>query len=226
MMAPNKLEMQIKAFQDDPELTLCFTRVAICNENDHVLNICDHYPEDDQGIKHFIKNRTAFPCGNLASMMFRKIELTKHGGYQAFFEGIGSWDIDLALRILSMKNSKAFTLPYPLHFWRKHSLSFSRKVNLNPMKNQSHRFAHLLYHQRLQFEKDDLSGLGSGELAKLILKIRDDYKSDPSRIFREIAKSKDQPKNVRVHYGLEAIKSNPLSFTNYRYLLKALLTKL
>ncbi len=225
MIAPNKLELQIKAFQEDPALTLCFTRVAICDENDHVLSITDHYPEEDIGIKTFIKQRAAFPCGNLACMMFRATELLKYGGYQAFFEGIGSWDIDLALRILSTKNSKAITLPFPLHYWRKHSLSFSRKVNLNPMKSQSHQFAHLLYHQRLQFEKDDLTGLGSGELEKLILKIRDDYKSDPSRIYREIAKSKDQPKSVRLHYGVEAIKLNPLSFTNYRYLVKALITK-
>lgn len=223
MIAPQKIELQLKAFQENDKLTLCFGRVAICDEEDHILKTVDYYPEDDKAIRKFITERRAFPCGNIACMMFKKASLEKHGGYQKLFDGLGSWDIDLALRIIS-DGGQIITLPQVIHIWRKHPYSFSRKVNLNPMRSQSHQFAHLLYQQRLKFHKDDLTGLGSGELELLIKSITEEYKSDPSRILREICNSKDLPKKVRIEYGIQSLTTDPFVLKNYRYLLKALLS--
>lgn len=225
MIAPEKLALQLKAFETNPNLTLCFGRVAICDEQDQILKIVDYYPEDDQGIRKFIFERSAFPCGNIACMMFKQESLKKHGGYHLLFDGLGSWDIDLALRIISDgagDRGEIVTLPHVIHYWRKHPFSFSRKVNLNPMRSQSHQFAHLLYKQRLKHGKDDLTGLDSDELKELIQSITQEYKNDPSRILREICNSKDLPKKVRINYGLQALRIDPTSFTNYRYLVKAL----
>lgn len=224
MISPDKLTLQLKAFENNPNLSICFGRVAICDEKDQILKTVDYYPENDIEIRKFISQRGAFPCGNIACMMFTKFSLKKHGGYKLLFDGLGSWDIDLALRIISDEGSEVVTLPHVIHYWRKHPFSFSRKVNLNPMRSQSHQFAHLLYHQRLKHAKDDLTGLNSDELKELILSITNEYKSDPSRILREICNSKDLPKKVRIEYGVQALKTDPLKLKNYRYMIKALLS--
>jgi glycosyltransferase involved in cell wall biosynthesis len=108
-----------------------------------------------------------------------------------------------------------------VYYWRKHTESFSRKINFNPLRNQCHQFCYLLYEQRKIHGKDDLTGLESGELAKLRQSISDQYTKDPSRIYRDICNSRDLDHSIRMKHGIESIKLNPFYHKNYYYFIKS-----
>jgi glycosyltransferase involved in cell wall biosynthesis len=220
MFAPDKLELQVAAFTKNPNLSVCLCIVAIVDENDQVLQVANHYPLDHQGIINFIDTRHAFPCGNMNSMMFKKESINKHKGYHQYWHGTGGHDLDWILRILT-DGKEVVAVPKVLYYWRKHAFSFSRKINKDPIRNQVHDLCYLLYEQRKKHQKDDLTGLESGELAALRQKILDDYQQDPSRIYREICNSRDLPYKVRLEHGLQSIKLNPWHQKNYRYFIKS-----
>jgi len=111
----------------------------------------------------------------------------------------------------------------PLFNWRRHSSSFSRKVNYNGLRNQSHKIAFFLRDQRLANNGlDDTTGLGSGQLAEFIVSLKSEYEKDPSKIYREICKSRDLAKPIRREHGFMALRKNPFNINNYKYLLRVL----
>lgn len=222
MFAPEKLALQVAAFQGNPELVLCLGVVAVCDEQDKVIQVADHYPKTHKEIIHFIDTKHAFPCGNMACMMFRRSSLIKHGGYKTYYQGTGGHDLDLVLRIIA-DGGQVIALPQIVYYWRKHQHSFSRKINMNPLRNQCHQFCYLIYEQIKKYQLDDLTGLNSGALEQLRQKIINDYERDPSRIYREICNSRDLPYSVRFRHGCWAIKLNPFHQKNYRYFIKSLL---
>ncbi len=220
---PTKLAKQIFAFEQNPDLAVCWTGVSYCDEKGNLLAPGKYYPTDELEIREFIKVKNAVPCRNVASMMYPRRLYEKLGGYRSLFDGIGSWDIDLVLRLIEQGN--IFVVSKNLYFWRKHPYSFSRKENLNPLRNQSHQIAHLLRRQRAERQGgDDLTpgAKNSGEVEKLISQIKNDYQADPSRILREMANSKDLPREVRMNYAKRSIKVDPFQWKNYKYFFKAM----
>lgn len=222
MFAPEKLELQVQAFMQNPNLGVCLSVAVICDENDNILQVCDHYPTKHKEIIHFIDTKHAFPCGNMNSMMYKKETVHKLNGYFDYWHGTGGHDLDWILRIIT-EGYEIKTAPKPLYFWRKHPHSFSRKINLDPIRNQIHELCYLLYEQRKKYKKDDLTGLNSHELENHRNQILAQYKKDPSRIHREICNSKDLPFKIRIEHGIKSLKLNPWHQKNYRYLIKSLL---
>lgn len=221
MFAPEKIELQLKAFVQNPNLGVCLSVACICDENDKILKVADHYPTDFKNIINFIDTKHAFPCGNMNSMMYKKESVIKLKGYRSYWHGTGGHDLDWILQIIT-DGKEISTVPKLLYYWRKHPYSFSRKVNMDPIRNQITELCYLLYEQRKKFQKDDLSGLNSGELDSLRNNILKEYENDPSRIHREICNSRDLPFKVRMDHGIKSLKLNPWQQKNYRYFIKSL----
>jgi glycosyltransferase involved in cell wall biosynthesis len=220
---PTKLAKQVDAFVRNPKLAVSWSGVSLCDIEGNVIETSKSYPVKENEIRAFIDQKNAVPCGNVASMMYPLALYQKLGGYRPIFNQIGSWDIDFVLRLIEY--GEISVIPESLYLWRKHPLSFSRKENFNPLRNQSHQIAHLLRRQRkARGGVDDLSSpaSNSGEVDALILGIKKEYEQDPSKILREMAKSKDLPRQVRLSYAKRAILVNPYNWKNYKYFLKAI----
>lgn len=219
-IAPTKIELQVNAFLTNPQLAVVWTGVANCDEHGQITHFKKNYPTTDRDIRNFIQKKQGIPCGNLASMMYRRNSALKVGGYQAVFKNMGSWDVDLCLRLL--EQGSVCAIPELLYYWRTNVHSFSRKVSLNVLRNQSHRVAYFLRDQRKKFNGiDDCTNLQSGQLDQFIQSIKAEYDQDPSKIHREICKASHLQRELRLEHGMKAIKLNPWNLTNYRYYLRA-----
>ncbi len=219
---PTKIEKQVNAFENNPNLAVCWVGVNIIDEHNNVIvRAKTNEPLTDQDIRNHIKQKRGIPCPNVACMLFKKEYIEKYGGYKQVFDQIGSWDIDLALRLIEI--GEVAMVNEPLFNWRRHSSSFSRKVNYNGLRNQSHKIAFFLRDQRLVNNGlDDTTGLESGQLEKFINSLKSEYDKDPSKIYREICKSRDLEKTIRREHGIIALKKNPFNINNYKYLLRVL----
>jgi glycosyltransferase involved in cell wall biosynthesis len=219
---PTKIEKQVRAFEENPNLAVCWVGVNIIDEHNNIIaRAKTNEPLTDQDIRNHIRQKRGIPCPNVACMLFRKEYIVKHGGYKQIFDQIGSWDIDLALRLI--ESGEVAMINEPLFNWRRHSSSFSRKVNYNGLRNQSHKIAFFLRDQRLANNGlDDTTGLASGQLEEFIVSLKSEYEKDPSKIYREICKSRDLAKSIRREHGFIALRKNPFNVNNYKYLLRVL----
>jgi len=219
---PTKIEKQVKTFADNPDLAVCWVGVNIIDEHNNIIKRPkNNLPLADREIREFIDRKRGIPCANVACMLFKKEYIDTYGSYKDIYDQIGSWDIDLLLRII--ETGEAVMINEPLFNWRRHSLSFSRKVNYNGLRNQSHKIAFFLRDQRARNNGlDDTTGLNSGELQRFIKSLQYLYEKDPSKIYREICKSRDLNKDIRREHGFMAVKKNPYNLYNYKYLLKVL----
>ena len=212
---PTKIEKQVTAFENNPNLAVCWVGVNIIDENNNVIaKAKTNEPLTDQDIRNHIREKRGIPCPNVACMLFKREYVEKHGVYKQIYDQIGSWDIDLVLRLI--ETGEVVMVNEPLFSWRRHSTSFSRKVNYNGLRNQSHRIAFFLRDQRAANNGlDDTTGLGSGHLQKFIDSLKSEYEKDPSKIYREICKSRDLEKSIRREHGLIAVRKNPYNIKNY-----------
>jgi len=219
---PTKIEKQVRVFEDNPNLAVCWVGVNIIDEHNNIIvKPKTNEPLTDQDIRNHIKQKRGIPCPNVACMLFKKEYIVEHGGYKKIFDQIGSWDIDLALRLI--ETGEVVMINEPLFNWRRHSSSFSRKVNYNGLRNQSHKIAFFLKDQRSTNNGlDDTTGLKSGQLERFVNSLKFEYEKDPSKIYREICKSRDLEKTIRRQHGLIALRKNPYNINNYKYLLRVL----
>jgi glycosyltransferase involved in cell wall biosynthesis len=212
----NKLEKQLKAFQNDPSLGLCGTLVKYLNEKGEPIATIDKKPYSFENILQEIKKENVFTG---SSIMVKTSIFKELGGYRDFFNTLGYEDYDLTSRIV--EKYKAINLPEALYHYRQYPESTSRQnILYNPFKLHGHLLIQKFIKQRATSGKDSLDRNDIPEIINFILTQHKPYVDDPSLIYRALMWSALHRKMYRSAFSniFEALFRKPLMWTNYRTL--------
>jgi glycosyltransferase involved in cell wall biosynthesis len=208
---PNRLELLLEAFTNDPELGMVGSWGELVTETGKHIDF-DRRPEHDAEIRKRIKDRSAF-LG--AAVMIKREVLEKVGGYRPYFEFIGYKDYDWTYLVTDL--FKVHNLQVPLYKYRQVASSNSKKVD--PKRIVSDKVVQFLGKQRNENGgKDSLMQGDEAGVDAYMEKLLLPYKKDPSRIYREHAAMAMYNKMHQRAIGLswQAIKTAPAKFENWR----------
>jgi len=123
MFLPNKLERQIQAFEENPEIDCCYTQCYFCNENGVVYDtfLKNHRCPDDP-LRYFVS--VIFPATSSA-IMVRKKCLFEIGLYDENLERCEDYDLEIRLA----SNCRFWYIDEPLVKIRHHSSNMSRSAS-------------------------------------------------------------------------------------------------
>lgn len=176
----SRLQSQLIEFQKDPELMFCGTQCVYSKHGREQRR--SSFPQiHSDVIAQLERGDTVVLCG--ASVMLQRELLTEYSGYREFFDRIGAEHLDWFWRMLI--NHKYINIPEHLYTYRSNMGSFTRKLDLNPLKYHSTQIALLAYWQRKLYGKDVLDDKTSS--LALVNKIEAKYRSDESLIYRQAA---------------------------------------
>lgn len=176
----SRLQSQLIEFEKDPQLMFCGTQCVYSKHGREQRR--SSFPQiHSDVVSQLERGDTVVLCG--ASVMLKRELLTEYSGYREFFDRIGAEHLDWYWRMLI--NHKYMNLPNYLYSYRSDSNSFTRKLDLNPLKYHSTQIALLAYWQRKLFGKDALDDRDSS--AALADKIEAKYRNDSSLIYRKAA---------------------------------------
>jgi glycosyltransferase involved in cell wall biosynthesis len=207
--APNRLEVLLNAFDQEPELGLVGSFFEAVNA-DRIPLFCGFLPTDDQEIKAIMQKEVVPML--YASIMIRREVIDKVGLFRDFFNRKGYADFDLMSRCAEISPVK--NIPKILYFYRKHETSFNTYFHKYSKKDLllKHMDVLLLQAHRLRlnnkkdfFEMNDLTAM------KKVLS--DWYLKAAESFFWEnkISLSKEK---IKV-----SLKLNPFNWKSYRTLL-------
>ena len=80
---PNRFELQLKEFENNPNLTIVGGYIQEFDSQTNEKTSIRKVPLEDKQIKKFIKTRSPF---NHVTVMFKKEDILKVGNYQAFYQ--------------------------------------------------------------------------------------------------------------------------------------------
>ena len=175
---PNRLSNQELAFRKDSKLMFCGTQ-CIYTKNGREQRRSMFPLEHDDVVQQLESGDTAILCG--ASVMIKHQLLNEFGGFRVFFDRVGAEHLDWFWQM--MINNRYMNLSEPLYTYRATDNSFSRKLDLNPLRYHCTQIALLAYWQKKLNGKDALDE----ESTQLSLKhsIEKKYESDSSLIYRQ-----------------------------------------
>jgi len=210
----DRLEKQLEVFKQDPELMFCGTQ-CIYSKNEKELRRSTFPLLHDDVVLKLEHGDTVILCG--ASVMLRRKLLIDYPGYRAFYDRIGSEDLDWFWRMLV--NNKYMNLPEYLYNYRSSPSSITRKLDLNPLRYHSTQIALLAYWQYKLTGSDVL--MDKQLSLKLITQIRQKYSRDGSLIFYRAAISQLAFGQLDSYLWClkESIKRKGFSWTNIKLLL-------
>lgn len=215
---PERLQLQLSAFDQNGALGICGTCGELIDENgayiDHVTRPITH----DQIATGITKHNQFIG----SSIMIPKKVYNDVGGYRLFFDRIGNEDYDWAVRIV--EKFESMNLAERLYSYRQHIASISKKTNLR--KHISKDIVTFLAQQRREHNGED--GLSLSELRESldhhIIALEKPYLEDKSKIHREQAAGFMYNKmySEAIRESMRAVRMGPLSVVNYRTLLYCL----
>lgn len=172
-----RIEKQVAAFTDDPDLYLCGTQCVYCRKGK--ANRQSSFPSTYQDVRNELNScESSVFCG--ASVMFKQELIEKHGGFRDFFDRIGSEHLDwFWQRIISYK---FINIKGSLYYYRAVDESYTRAPSLNPLQYLAPKIALLAYFQRLQTGHDSLDQ--EATIEKLKETLLTPYQRNPRRIYQ------------------------------------------
>lgn len=119
---PERCQMQLKAFQDDPQLDIIGTQIDECIDTPDNITLSRVVPLFHEDILIFSRRRSPF---NHPTVMYRKSTVEKMGGYNAYGR---KEDLDLFIRMIN-EGCKAANLQDSYLFYRTNSDNLQRRKN-------------------------------------------------------------------------------------------------
>jgi len=209
---PNRLERQLKEFENHPSLLMCGTNFVEIDEKGFLFSESKQPLSYDEIILN-ISQQSQF---HGPTMMIRKEVLDEIGFvYHPYFRDHNE-DCDLAMRIV--ERGLAYNIPDTLYKYRIHEASLSK--NWTARKRCTYSLIRHLREQRLQTGIDDLlqgrEDLVEGKMQELL----QPYQQDASLIHREAAAFQMYYRlyESAIRSSLKAVKTSPFNFKNYRLL--------
>ncbi|MCG8322224.1 MAG: glycosyltransferase [Cytophagales bacterium] len=216
LCTPDRLEKQLKAFKDDPELGLCGCFVRYIDVAGKELDIPYEKPTEYNEIRKKIKNENVFTG---STILVKKSIWIDIGGYRDFFNSLGYEDYDLTSRIV--EKYKCINIPDKLYIYRQYPES-SSKSNLlfNPFKLHGYALIQKFIAER---SGDGVDSLEKGDIPGIINFVMEKHKpyvEDPSYIYRVFMWSHLNRKMfwLAFSYSMKAIQIKPLKFINHKTL--------
>lgn len=204
---------QIEFLRENPSLVFCGTNFIVISERGKELTKSNLLLQNDE-LKEGLWHNSQF---HGPTLVFRKSILEKLGNvYRPFFKDYNE-DYDFCFR--ASEFGEVANIPDYLYYYRISRDSLSRK--LTPQKRVSARLVQLLAEQRIKEGKPDFLMQGKdSELEELLMQWTKAYEEDKSLILREQAELDfyNGFKKKAIAESINAIKSNPRNFNNYRLL--------
>jgi len=154
IMVPNRLAVQLKFMNTNPEIALCGSRAILINEVGSQIRISDSVPKTDEMLKFLLWDN----CLIHSSVIFRKKCIEAIGGYNENY--VRTQDYNLWVDFI--KKYSIACLPYFLIGWRDHS------ENISTLKCQEQQdFALQISLEFLRYTFPELINIPDGELIQL-----------------------------------------------------------
>jgi len=176
---PDRLEKQLKVFNDFPKIKMCGTWSYIIKENGDKIRI-DKRNTNPEVIKKNIGLKSQFSG---STIMIKREVYDRVGGYREYFDQMAYQDYDWSYRIID--NFQGYNIPEPLYYYRQHRLSNSKKIDI--VRSISKDLVRYLGKQRETSKEDDLMKKDYHNLDKKRDELLAPYLKDKSRIYREYA---------------------------------------
>lgn len=157
---PNRCELLLKAFEEDPELVICGTQIDEFIETTDNIVSSREVPCDPEELKIFARRRSPF---NHPTVMYRKSVIEKRGGYKGYAR---KEDLELFCGMV-MEGVKARNLPDHSLLYRTNNDNLQRRrtfVNCSEYIIVMYRFFRKKY---ISFS--DMSYVFFGQLALYLL---------------------------------------------------------
>ncbi len=208
----DRIQKQLQAFDNDPDLSMCGTfAYTVTRERKNIRSI--NKPISYDNILNEIPYKNAFFCN---TVMVRSEIYKDIGGYRMFFNQKGYQDYDWTFLIV--EKYKSVNLPEYLYFYRQHGASNSKKAEVDRLLGI--KYVQFLGEQRKNNQgKDALSEISLlPEFETYLQKIKSPYLYDKSLIFREYAANCMYQKLYKdaINKSLNAIRLEPFKLINYR----------
>jgi glycosyltransferase involved in cell wall biosynthesis len=175
-----RFEKQVKAFEDDTDLRFCGTQCIHYKNNQR--KTYSNFPLTlHKVVEKLERGDTVVLCG--ASVMLKRELLERYGGYREFYDRIGAEHLDWFYQMLHQE--KFINLPLHLYTYRAVHNSFTKSLDLNPLKYHCTQVALLTYWQRKLFGSDTLND--ENGRAEIIKKIEEPYENDETLIYKRAA---------------------------------------
>ncbi len=213
----DRLEIMLEHFASYPDISLfgSYSRYFSGNSG-KTIKVRNHLPHEQ--IEDIVKRYNPF---NGATICIRKEVYRVIGGYNLFFDRIGSEDYDWLSRIV--EKFVVGVIPEVLYHVRLTDDSVSRSIK-SPMQLISHDIVRFCQEQRALAGSDGISGGNREELDRFVANKLEPYLKDQSLVFRKAAEVSMYNKHYKkaLANALLAIREVPSRLINYRLLIYVL----
>lgn len=212
MAAPERLQLQLNAFINNPTVGLVGTAYNIVDLQGNLIERVQK-PLSNSEIRANITHKNTF-CG--ATIMIRRKVYETVGGYREFFKNYSYQDYDWAYLISD--HFECMNLPDYLYFYRQVPTSYSKKII--PKYYISDKLVQHLGKQRAERGEDDLQRGDYDSINKFIENLLVPFNQDPSLIYRKYAESfmYNRLHKAAINSAWQGLKKSPSKLVNYRTL--------
>ncbi|MFW5892305.1 MAG: glycosyltransferase family 2 protein, partial [Bacteroidota bacterium] len=213
---PERLEKQLRVFQDDKDMGMVGTWFNVVDKNGKFLRNARKPVKHKDILNSFGKTYPIFG----PTIMIKKEVLDKVGGFRDYFPASSFLDYDWPMLIA--ENFKTAQVPEFLYFYRQHGLSISKRIQ--PERLVMKQFFDTMALQRKTRGMDDIQQGKLVEAKAFFEKLVKDYKRDKTRHFRDYAGIYAYNKMYfeTMEASWEALKKEPFRTINQKYFFKSI----
>lgn len=210
---PARLELMVAEFIRNRTLGLLVCQVAYISETGKIRRTSSKPLSYKEVLERMYEQNVV----GGAIMMIRKSALEAVGGkFREYFDGLSYLDYDLSL--LVAEKFEAYSLPQVLYYYRQHGEASTKRASIDRFLAKE--IVIHLARQRRETGKDDLMNGRPDLVDAYFEKLREPYRTDPSRIYREYAAINmyNDLHTKAIGISWKAILAAPLKIVNWRTL--------
>lgn len=216
-----RIEKLASEFINDKELEICTSNSVMIDENGKKI-MSRKWPIDYDKFRNDL-NYEALLCG--ATIILRNSLLKDIGPYHQYFDRLGGEDYEWFFRAVSKGKGKHVN--EELYFYRIHNSA----VKVNNTAPRTIYIHEIIREIRKCFILNNvylLDGKHENELHELEKKFEQEFKNDPSRVFRIKANGSIALKRYSnfIKWSWIAFKTEPLKFENYAAFFRSIFNRL
>ena len=175
LICSNRLALQVKYLESNPDVSIVGTQLLLINELGEPIGK-SHYPETDSDLRKLLKYQN---CIAHPSVMFRKSHFLESGKYREHFNGAEDYDLWMRMSRLG----KLHTINQPLTHYRKSINQHSKNIQFNQRVIENS--VRLAAYGVNPFPVTETSKYGLEEMKNLNIKAFSTLKSKDKRVAQE-----------------------------------------
>lgn len=180
LLSSDKIDLQRRAFEKNPNLGLVGCNYAAISTNGKFVNKSS-FPLSYTEIRNQMRKALCF-CGS--SVMIKREVFEKIGGYREYFMGCVAEDYDWIWRII--EHYESCNIPQTGYYYRFHNESLTRRVYFSIKKRHIHDIVKYLAKTREAIGTDFIMTQSAEEEQSLISKLREPYNKDKGLLYRKV----------------------------------------